>query len=72
MLTNIAERIMAVSPTYQLKTANCQTFAIDLAMRIVHRPNDDMVGVKQELSRPRDRGMGDRTGYADLQVSLAV
>lgn len=45
---SIANAIISVSPYYNLRTASCQTFAVDLALRIVESPNSVLSNMKTE------------------------
>lgn len=49
----IAASIVEVSPSYKLRTASCQTFAVDLALRIVETPSQALLDMKTEQTRLR-------------------
>lgn len=54
VLTNdVAKAIISVSPYYRLRTASCQTFAVDLALRIVETPTSALLDMKTEQTRLR-------------------
>lgn len=49
----LAASIIELSPLYKLRTASCQTFAVDLALRIVETPSQALLDMKTEQTRLR-------------------